>query len=185
MSEPGITDPRVEEAVAKQIAQCSTLTMNVAQRALVITEDRLELCLVKNIERIDARRGWLVPLGNVITLAAVLFTATFKSLILSAAVWEAIFWLLLIGSLVQLARSIYAAAKSLTTEELLHLLRIQGNQGSVGEAKKNDISQNFPVGPTPVSEPAKVRQALQCSVCGTLLPEGKAHQVCPTCGTMN
>ena len=82
MFQPGVTNPQVEEAVANQIAQCSTITMNVAQRALVIAEDRLELCLVKNIERIQARRAWIAPLGNVITVAAVLFTATFRNRIL-------------------------------------------------------------------------------------------------------
>lgn len=183
MIEPDVTDPQVKQALQKQIAECSTLTMNVAQRALIITEDRLELCLVKNLSRVGKSRGWVGPLGNVVTVAAVLLTATFKDKILSASVWEALFWLLLFWFLYQLALSIHAASKSVTTEQLVELLRIHGNQA---ESKNSELAFNSPAtATTPIGDMSGTAQGFQCSVCGTLLPTIHGNQTCPACGTIN
>jgi hypothetical protein len=182
MSEPDLSDPQVKQALARQIAQCSTLTMNVAQRALIITEDRLELCLVKNLSRVGKSREWVGPLGNVVTVAAVLFTATFKDKIFSASVWEALFWLLLFWFLYQLALSVYAATKSLRTEELVELIRIHGNQGST---KESALVLGSSETSTRTNGASDATQGFQCSMCGALLTAGHGNQTCPSCGTMN
>src|SRR5687767_14430668 len=72
---------------------------NVKSDLIEITEDKLEIILMKHIERMQLRKRWLLPLGFLVSVVLTLTTAQFNdSLGLKADVWHAFFLLLAIGS---------------------------------------------------------------------------------------
>jgi hypothetical protein len=84
----------VTDALASQIVQNTTLHLNLSQDAIVITEDKVRLCLMEHLAKLEARKDWIAPAGILVTLIATFASTTFKNFILEAAVWEALFILL-------------------------------------------------------------------------------------------
>ena len=92
---------------------------NVAQELIVITEDKVHLCLSKYLKRI--RKGsWIAPLCILITIVGTLVTSSFKdTLSLSANTWLAFF---IFGGLlcfVWLVCSIIQTLKSKKEEDII------------------------------------------------------------------
>lgn len=64
---------------------------NIAQDCIVITQDKLELVLLKTEKSLSARNSWITPLSLAITCGVSLISSNYKDFILPASVWEAIF----------------------------------------------------------------------------------------------
>jgi len=64
---------------------------NLNQRIIIITEDKLEICLSKNLRKAEKKYDFIAPLGILIAIIIVFVTANFKNIILSSQTWEAIF----------------------------------------------------------------------------------------------
>ncbi len=79
------------EAFAGHLISEARLYPNVQSPLLFTTEDKVRLCLINHIFRMEKRRGWIAPLGILIAILAVFPTTTFKNWILDASAWQAIF----------------------------------------------------------------------------------------------
>lgn len=90
MSKP--SDINMAGAITERLVQNTTVYANLDQDALIITEDRVRLCLLKHLNRLEARRHWIAPAGILVTIVATFMTSTFKDfLYLKGATWQAIF----------------------------------------------------------------------------------------------
>jgi hypothetical protein len=92
----------------------STVHMNLAQEIIVISSDRIKLCLQDYKRIIESGITWVAPAGILITvLTALVTTASYKSFLgLNAKVWETIFIVGLISCIIWLGRCVYFAWKS-------------------------------------------------------------------------
>jgi len=116
---PGNQANIVSDALAEQIVQESQLYLNVAQGVIVITEDKVRLCLIKHLSRMEARRGWIAPAGILLTIITAFATTTFRDFVLNSDTWKAIFivaGLLVVGWLVQ---AIIVALRSPSVEDVV------------------------------------------------------------------
>jgi len=89
------TNDQKERAVLlDQLVEVDQLYLNVSQRVIVTTEDKINLCLTKHFKNAEKKREWLTPLSLLIAIIIVFATSNFRAYILSAATWEAIFIIL-------------------------------------------------------------------------------------------
>jgi len=119
----------VSDALVGQIVQESKLCLNLAQGVIVITEDKVRLCLIKHLSRMEARRGWITPVGMLLIIIAAFATTTFRDFVLNSDTWQAIF--IVTGLLVAawLIRAIIVALRSPSVEDV------------VAEMKRASVSQ--------------------------------------------
>ena len=83
---------------------------NLGQGTIFTTEDRIQLCLHKNIDRLDVKRKWWTPLGLSVSLLLALTTAEFKDqFAIPAATWHAFFLFSALFSLIWTVRAIWKA----------------------------------------------------------------------------
>jgi hypothetical protein len=160
----------LREAVNKEIAQTSRVVMNVSQETLVISVDKVRLCLLEHISLLEKRKDWIAPASIVISIIATLATSTFKDAWLDAATWRAVFVVALILSVCWSLKTIYDALKAPTLDDVISKLK-QASSASV-VASSGDLS-----GATTSVE--LLTSELQCGQCGTLLNSG----TCPRCVT--
>lgn len=79
-----------------------TVHSNIKQEYIVITEDKLELRLRDAKDILISQRDWWTPLGLFITFLITLLTTDFKNFIFSAAIWDALFIIAMLISLLWL-----------------------------------------------------------------------------------
>lgn len=83
---------RPSETLSSKLEIPTRIHWNVDQNVIAVTEDKVRLCLIKHRDALEAKRGWIAPLGTFVTLAATLLTATFHgNFLFSSAVWQAMF----------------------------------------------------------------------------------------------
>jgi len=107
------------DALATQIVQNTTLHLNLSQEAIVITEDKVRLCLIQHLGKIEARKEWIAPAGVVLTLLITFATTTFRDFGLKADVWQAMFVIATLLSVVWLLRAIWRAWKAPTVADVV------------------------------------------------------------------
>ena len=101
-----------EETLHQQVRQTNTVHWNLEQDTIITTEDKIRLCLHKNINRLDAKRRWWTPSALLVTLVLALTTAEFKDqFTLPAAVWQAFFLVLAVVSLIWTVMAIWKATR--------------------------------------------------------------------------
>lgn len=72
--------------------ESSNIHANLSQDVVIITEDKLELCLIKHQNTLKAKSDWKTPVALFATLVPVLLTADFKeSMGIPSETWTAIF----------------------------------------------------------------------------------------------
>jgi hypothetical protein len=97
----------------KHFTQKSNVHMSLSSDLLVVSEDKLHLCLRDHLQQIDARRAWQFPIGIFITSLLALVTTDFKGgLGLDGPVWKAVFVLLTVVSAVATAYFGWFAARA-------------------------------------------------------------------------
>ena len=85
---------------------------NVRTNVIQITEDKLEIILLKHLSKVRSRKAWITPLSLFITVFLAIQTATFtKTFGISAAHWEAIFQIGCVASLAWLLCSVCLVCK--------------------------------------------------------------------------
>lgn len=78
--------------LASELSNSLTVHSNIDQAIVMVTEDRLRLCLIDNRDCLTARREWLVPLSLLLTLLTTFVAADFtRRFIFPPPVWEAIY----------------------------------------------------------------------------------------------
>ena len=95
------------------------------QQVIKITVDRLSLILHKHASSIEERKGWIAPLGILITILVVLLTANFKDIIWSPDTWAALFVLSAGLSFLWLIKSLWKAYQSETIDNLIEKIKKQ------------------------------------------------------------
>ena len=94
-------EEKFEEAIQQRFYQTSKIHWNLESVFIITTEDKLRLCLHKNIDRLDVKRKWWTPLVLFVSLLLALTTAEFKEqFTISAATWQAFFLFLALFSLI-------------------------------------------------------------------------------------
>jgi hypothetical protein len=181
---------QIVAGLTAEMVQSNTVTMNVAQNTLVITEDRLELCLIKSVPHVHVKDCWIAPLLTTVTLAATLATAQFRDLLFSAATWQAVFVLALLGSIAWTVHSVGRALHAIDVKVVLDRLRSAGTSRLVATAPTVPASTDVDTVGTSTKGglallPSANLNQLQCRGCGTLLPLSTAPQICPHCHTLN
>jgi len=171
----------VNDVLAKEIVQNSHVQINVAQNTLIVTEDRLRLCLIEHRDRLADRQGWLGPLGLCIAVGTTLSTTNFQNRLLDAATWHAIFIIGFFGSLFWSILSIIRAAKSRSIEDLINQLRPSPYCRSETVPISAPDQQNSPI-LISVSAPP-VDDRLQCGSCGEIVVCNGDGLYCPKCTT--
>jgi hypothetical protein len=92
---------------------------NLDQEVIQITEDRLRLVLNDHLRRAEDRKSWVAPFGIFLAIITAFVTADFRDFGLKAAVWQAIFILCGVASLIWLLRSSYLGYTSPTVENII------------------------------------------------------------------
>lgn len=73
------------------LVNISKVHLNVSQEVIIITEDKVRICLSEHLKKMEDRRIWITPLGILLTIVITLITTDFKSVVFEAATWKAIF----------------------------------------------------------------------------------------------
>lgn len=113
--------------LADEIVQNTKLHLNLGQDAIVITEDKVRLCLMEHLKRMEARRTWIAPVSVLVTIIAVFVTTEFKDdFVFKAATWEAIFFLLGVMNFGWLVVAVWRAWKAPNVEDIVKMMKKAG-----------------------------------------------------------
>ena len=143
MSEPTPPPENVEiltGEIAQRISRETKVYLNVSQETIVITEDKVRLCLTGHLKRIEAKRGWVAPAAILVTILVTLVTAEFHDFYLKAAVWEAIFILALVFDTGWLIFALRSAWKSSTVDEVVAEMKRVGTPHTDSSAESAVIA---------------------------------------------
>lgn len=88
---------------------------SLPQDVISTTEDKLRLTLMANLKKMEKKRGWLTPMGLMISLTLTLMLSAFKDWGLTADTWKAIF---IIGDIASFAWLVYAVIESLRSVKI-------------------------------------------------------------------
>jgi hypothetical protein len=72
------------------------VSINTDTGVIVITEDKLKLALLERKAMLVGRDSWIAPLGIFISILLTILTTDFHKFLLTAPVWEAIFYIALL-----------------------------------------------------------------------------------------
>jgi len=101
---------------------------NLSQQVIMTTEDRLKICLLKNLAKAEKKHDWIAPFGILIAVITAFVTASFKDYLLSAKTWEAIFIIVGIGSGIWLLMTIRHAFTQIDIEEIIKEVKTNPKQ---------------------------------------------------------
>lgn len=80
------------EALASQVIDSSECHINISQKFILTTEDKINLCLSKHLKQMERKRSWIAPFGIFIAIIGTFVTKTFKLAFgLSPDTWFAIY----------------------------------------------------------------------------------------------
>jgi phosphoglycerol transferase MdoB-like AlkP superfamily enzyme len=102
--------------VATPLSAQLTIHQNIAQDVIVVSEDKLRLCLQRHEKRLSASGDWITPLGLLLTLLATLISADFKKVVLPADTWETVFWVLALISAYRVCLAMWTKVKNRNCE---------------------------------------------------------------------
>lgn len=131
MTSPQNESQIVTDALATQIVQNTKVHLNLAQDTIVITEDRLKLCLITHLNRLEEKKGWVAPAGILVTIIATFTTTTFRDFMLEALVWKAIF---IVAGIINLVWLIMAAIQSFNSPSIENVVTEMKNAGKQSQA---------------------------------------------------
>lgn len=136
MSDAASNSRIVSDALASEIVQNTTLHLNLSQDAIVITEDKVRLCLIEHLGRMEAKKDWIAPAGVLLTLLITFATTTFQDFGLKAATWQAIFVISAVLSLAWLIWAAKAAWSAPGVEDVVAIMKRAGASQSQGVPKR-------------------------------------------------
>jgi hypothetical protein len=96
---------------------------NLDQEIIQITEDKLRLALNEHLALCEQKRGWIAPLGLVVTIIIVFTTSTFKDAWFKAPTWEAAFFITGILCAAWLVVASIGAWKSPSVEDIVEKVK--------------------------------------------------------------
>jgi hypothetical protein len=128
---------RILMGFASQFMQnTSKVYSNLGQEIIITTEDKIRLCLIEHLSRMEKRNAWIAPLGILLTIIIVLPTTTFREfLFLSADTWKAIF---VMGGLIAVAwliRTLWEAKASSSLTDVVRNIKATGITQNTAQAE--------------------------------------------------
>lgn len=106
---------------------------NTKSDLIEITEDKLENILLKHLAKLEMQKRWLLPFSILLSVSLTLASAKFQdALNLKADVWNAVFVVILIVSIVWLVLDIIRLIRCWSQTKLEHLLSLIKNAESEG-----------------------------------------------------
>ncbi len=118
----------IADSVAKHIARDSKVYLNLGQDTIVITEDKVRLCLLSHLKKAESKYSWAAPLGILVAVILTLATSDFHDFFLKADVWLAIFVLLGVGALVWLICALRRARVAPTLDTIVAEMKPEGQR---------------------------------------------------------
>ena len=76
---------------ANEILRDSEVHLNVREKYIITTEDKVRLCLSKRLATMEQRKDWIAPAGILLAVVTVFVSAEFKDAGISRHTWQAIF----------------------------------------------------------------------------------------------
>ena len=129
MAETPPSDSVITEALSKNFIQNSKLHLNLSQDTIVITEDKIRLCLMEYRDRLEVKRGWVAPAGILVTIVATFATTTFRDFLLEASAWKAFFAIAGICNFGWLVHSVLKAIRVPEIEDIVSRMKQAGTNG--------------------------------------------------------
>lgn len=105
------------------LVNVSEVHLNVSQEVIVTTEDKIRLCLSKHLGKMEKKKGWIAPLGILLTIILTLSTSNFTDMGFKAATWQAVFIISGIISFIWLLYSVKDALQSEKVEDIISELK--------------------------------------------------------------
>jgi len=117
----------IDDLITKKV-QVKGVHPNVEQEVILITEDKVRLCLNENFHRAARSKQWATVSGMILTLLLTLTTAQFRDFGgLSSQEWRGVMIAALVLSIAWFAVTVRWAAKSPTIETIVEELK-EGSQ---------------------------------------------------------
>lgn len=113
----------IKDQLGDQLIQDTELSMNLGQKIITTTEDKVRLAVLTHLQRLETRRLWIAPAGILITILAAFVTADFKDAGLTAATWRAFFVFCGLAAFVWLVVAVVQALRSPSIEDFVSSLK--------------------------------------------------------------
>ena len=138
MTHPNPEPKQTEIHLNDELLNNSIVHKNVGQEFVVITIDKVKLCLREHKEVLESRIEWVAPLGVFLALLASLVAADFKDFFgLKKGDWRSLFVVGTIASLIWLFRSFYRVCKFWNkADENSFIQSLKSNSSTVEPQKK-------------------------------------------------
>ncbi len=115
----GSTIDPVNSGVKKLVVNGLSTHSNLNQRIVYLYESTIRICLMENIQKLDARKEWQTPLGILLTILIIFPTTEFKDWIFSKYTWQAIFICIGVASAIWLLYTIFMRPKRVTIDQII------------------------------------------------------------------
>lgn len=130
-------------APLESLTSVSELSINVSQKVIITTEDKLRLSLAEHLKNIEKKKGWIMPMCMFIAMAGTLINSNFKDRLLSASSWATVYIIAAVVFFIWLVYSIIQARRSESIEDIISALK----RGAIVEKRelgsKSDKSVPF------------------------------------------
>ncbi|HZL36698.1 MAG TPA: hypothetical protein VFC78_15370 [Tepidisphaeraceae bacterium] len=104
-----------------------SVTYNVTQDFIVITRDKVELCLTKHVKTMEGRQAWIAPGSLFLAAVAALVTSTFHEWIgIPADFWRMLFVVCALVCFVVMIILLVRRRKAKTISQVIDELMAQG-----------------------------------------------------------
>ncbi len=114
----------LKNTTTELIQQTSKVYSNVDQEIIVTTEDKIRLCLIEHLSKLEKKDSWITPFGILLTIIIIFPTTDFKDfLFLSADTWEAIFILSGLICIGWLIKSLWHLRVSSSLDEVVNIIK--------------------------------------------------------------
>ncbi len=101
----------------------SEITTDPKPKYLYIAESELSLHLYKHRDKVAERQGWTTPFGFLVTILVTLTTCSFKNVIFGADVWQTVFIIAGLISLVWFLRALWKAYHAEKIEDIIEVIK--------------------------------------------------------------
>ena len=91
-------------------------------RIIITNEDKVRNCLLTHQDRLENRKAWIAPLTSFITALAALGTVGTTTRLFQPIIWQAIFVLIGLGSLIWLIRCVIRLRKLISPDDIIGIL---------------------------------------------------------------
>jgi hypothetical protein len=100
------TDQGATINIADDFSDGLTIRRNVGQEVIVITVDKVRICLMTQQNYLSRSNDWVAPFGILMAILATLVSADFKKFYFDASIWHSLFIVTAFISLFFLVRSL-------------------------------------------------------------------------------